>query len=120
MMIRSTDTSINSTPINISPADVSTLIEAGAALIDVREHQETSAGHAPGATVMPLQSFNPQMLPTDRPLIFICRSGARSMAVANAVAQMGFTTYNVVGGMGSWAAAGLPVVTEAGTPGRVL
>lgn len=108
------------TPINITPADVPSLIAAGASLIDVREHQETSAGHAPQAAFMPLQSFNPQLLPTDHPLIFICRSGARSAAVANAVAQMGLTTYNVIGGMGSWAAAGLPVVTESGTPGRVL
>lgn len=119
-MISTATTPVNGTPINISPADVSALTEAGAALIDVREHQETSAGHAPESAFMPLQSFNPAELPTDRPLIFICRSGARSMAVANAVAQMGLTAYNVVGGMGSWAAAGLPVVTEAGSPGRVL
>lgn len=119
-MISTATTSTVNAPINVSPADVAALVEAGAVLIDVREHQETAAGHAPGASFMPLQSFNPAGLPTDRPLIFICRSGARSMAVASAVAQMGLTAYNVVGGMGSWTTAGLPVVTEAGDAGRVL
>lgn len=107
-------------PILISPAEVGSLVEAGGLLIDVREHQETAAGHAPGATLMPLQSFQPQHLPVDRELIVICRSGARSMAAARALAQMGFSTYNVTGGMGAWAAMGLPVVAEDGTPGRVI
>lgn len=119
MISTATPSAVNA-PINVSPTEVAALVEDGAALIDVREHQETTAGHAPGASFMPLQSFNPADLPTDRPLIFICRSGARSMAVVNAVSQMGLTTYNVVGGMGSWAGAGLPVVTEAGDAGRVL
>ena len=109
-----------SAPTSISPTDVSVLVEAGAVLIDVREHQETAAGMAAEAVVMPLQSFDVQALPTDRPLILICRSGIRSMAAANALAGMGFTTYNVVGGMGAWAAAGLPVVAEDGSAGYLF
>lgn len=107
-------------PIQISPVQVSELVAAGAVFVDVREHQETTAGAAPDADFMPLQSFNVDALPTEKPLIFICRSGGRSMAAANALAQMGFTTYNVQGGMGAWAAAGLPVLAENGQPGRVL
>lgn len=107
-------------PINIAPVDVADLVARGAAFVDVREHQETTAGAAPGATFMPLQSFDVDALPKDTPLILICRSGGRSMAAANALAQMGFTTYNVQGGMGAWAASGLPVVAENGAPGRVL
>ena len=109
-----------SAPTSISPTDVSVLVEAGAVLIDVREHQEAAAGMAAEAVVMPLQSFDVQALPTDRPLILICRSGTRSMAAANALAGMGFTTYNVVGGMGAWAAAGLPVVAEDGSTGYLF
>jgi rhodanese-related sulfurtransferase len=33
---------------------------------------------------------------------------------------MGFTTYNVSGGMAAWQAAGLPIVTDDGGPGTVL
>ena len=104
---------------NITPAQVAALVDAGAAFVDVREHQETTAGSAPGAQFIPLQSFTLDSVPIDQPVILICRSGSRSGAVANALAQHGYTTYNVVGGMGAWAAAGLPVVAEDGTPGRV-
>ena len=99
---------------------VAELLDQGAALIDVREHQETAAGSAPRATFIPLQQFALDALPQGRPLVFICRSGSRSGAVARALADMGFTTYNVVGGMGAWAAAGYAVVAENGQPGRVL
>lgn len=107
-------------PINISPVDVADLVARGAVFVDVREHQETTAGAAPGANFMPLQSFDVDALPQGQPLVFICRSGGRSIAAANALSQMGYTTYNVQGGMGAWAASGLPVVAENGTPGRVL
>lgn len=103
----------------IRVTEVAPLVEAGALLIDVREHQETAAGKAPEVTCMPLQSFDVAELPSDVPLVLICRSGARSDAAAQALARMGFITYNVVGGMGAWAAAGLPVVAEDGTPGVI-
>jgi rhodanese-related sulfurtransferase len=104
----------------ISPLDVAGLVTAGAAFIDVREHQETAAGQAPGVQCLPLQSLTLDSVPTGRPLVLICRSGQRSDAVARALAVMGFTTYNVYGGMAAWAAAGLPVVTDDGSPGIVL
>lgn len=104
----------------IGVADVEGLVQAGAAFIDVREHQETAAGSAPGVQFIPLQSFTVDQVPADRALVLICRSGRRSDAVANALAGMGYQTYNVVGGMQAWAAAGLPVVAENGTPGTVI
>ena len=104
----------------IPASEVAALVDAGAAFIDVREHQETSAGKAPGVSCMPLQAFDVSQVPTDRPLVLICRTGRRSDAAANALAGMGFTTYNVVGGMTAWASAGLPVVAENGAAGVVL
>ena len=104
----------------IAVSQVAGLIDAGAAFIDVREHLETAAGKAPGVACMPMQAFNLDDVPTDVPLVFICRSGSRSDAVATALAGMGFTTYNVVGGMMAWAAAGLPVTAEDGSPGLVF
>ncbi len=115
----STGTMSTGTMTPIPATQVPALLDQGAALIDVREHQETAAGSAPGAIFIPLQQFSLDALPTDRPLIFICRSGSRSGAAAHALAEMGFTTYNVVGGMGSWSAAGFPVVAEDGRPGMV-
>ena len=104
----------------IQVSQVAGLIDAGAAFIDVREHLETSAGKAPGVECMPMQAFNLDDVRADVPLVFICRSGSRSDAVATALAGMGFTTYNVVGGMMAWAAAGLPVTAEDGSPGMVF
>ena len=104
----------------ISVNEVAALVAEGAAFIDVREHQETSAGAAPGTIHLPLQSLAVDQVPTGVPLVFICRSGRRSDSVASALAGMGYTTYNVVGGMQSWEAAGLPVIAENGAPGMVL
>jgi rhodanese-related sulfurtransferase len=110
----------NGSVTQITPAQVADLVAAGAAFIDVREHQETAAGKAPGVTCIPLQSFAVEAVPTGRDVVLICRSGRRSDAVASALAGMGFTTYNVSGGMAAWQAAGLPIVTDDGGPGTVL
>ena len=104
----------------ITPAQVADVVAAGAAFVDVREHQETAAGSAPGVQVIPLGSFTLDSVPIDAPVVLICRSGSRSDAVARALAQHGYTAYNVSGGMHAWQAAGLPVVAEDGTPGRVI
>lgn len=104
----------------IGVADVAALVETGAAFIDVREHQETAAGSAPGVSFIPLQTFTVDQVPAGCALVLICRSGRRSDAVANALAGMGYETYNVVGGMQAWAAAGLPVIAENGAPGTVI
>lgn len=105
---------------HVPVAQVASLVADGAVLIDVREHHETAAGRAPEALCMPMQSFNLDTLPGGAPLVFICRSGSRSDAVATALAGMGFTTYNVIGGMMAWHAAGLPMVAEDGTTGTVM
>jgi rhodanese-related sulfurtransferase len=104
----------------IRPTAVRPLVDGGATLIDVREIQETAAGHAPCATMNPLQSFDLGKVPADSPVVLICRSGARSNAAANALAQMGYTTFNVVGGMNAWRSAGLPIVSDNGADGIVL
>lgn len=105
---------------HIPVRDITELVDAGALLIDVREHRETAMGTAPGVTCMPMQSFDLDLLPADAALVFICHSGSRSDAVATALAGMGFTTYNVLGGMLAWVAAGLPILAEDGQPGTVL
>ncbi len=96
------------------------LTEAGAALLlDVREDDEWAAGRAPGAEHVPLASLQPGEVPTDRPVLALCRSGNRSGKAAQALAAAGVDVRNVTGGMKAWAAAGLPVVTAAGRPGTV-
>ncbi len=106
---------------DISPADALRAAEAGQVhLIDVREDDEWAAGHAALATHTPLGSLDPAAVPTDRPLVAVCRSGGRSGKAALALADAGRDVQNMVGGMNAWSASGLPVVREDGSAGEVI
>lgn len=98
------------------------LLEGGALLVDVREPEEWRAGRAPQALHVPLGELAARLaeLPVDRPLIMVCRSGARSDRAAAALVGLGFRASNLAGGMRAWQAAALPVVTDEGTPGIVV
>ena len=88
-------------------------------LLDVREDDEWEAGHAPAAQHMPLGSLDPGAVPTDRPVVAVCRSGNRSGKAAVLLAAAGVDVVNMTGGMTAWNAAGLPVVDAQGRPGQV-
>lgn len=88
-------------------------------LLDVREPDEWEAGHAPGATHVPLGDLDPAALPTDRPIVAVCRSGNRSGKAAETLSAAGLTVHNMAGGMNAWVAAGQPVVRDDGTSGSV-
>lgn len=98
------------------------LAAGGAVLLDVREDNEWQAGHAPNAVLLPMSRLQDEqhVIPRDRKIVAICRSGARSGRVTLALNQAGYDAVNVAGGMQQWAAAGLPVVTDAGTDGTVI
>ena len=55
-----------------------------------------------------------------RRIVAICRSGARSRTVAEALVGAGFDVVNVGGGMRAWEAADLPIETDDGSPGSVI
>ena len=94
---------------------------AGALLLDVREDHEWVAGHAPDALHMPMSNISQTApdLPTDRTIVCICHDGARSAAVADALARAGWDAANLTGGMEAWVAAGFRVVQEDGAAGTV-
>ncbi|WBB78397.1 rhodanese-like domain-containing protein [Micromonospora sp. WMMD882] len=92
-------------------------------LLDVREDDEWTAGHAPGARHLPMMELPARMaeVPTDVDVAVICRSGGRSAQVVGYLLNNGWEQVrNVEGGMRQWAAAGRPVTTDDGTPGRVV
>jgi rhodanese-related sulfurtransferase len=93
-------------------------VPVGAYLLDVREHEEWKAGHAPGAVHIPLGELGARYteLDTGRPLYVICRSGNRSGYAAHALADAGWQASNVSDGMMGWQAAGLPMTSDAGQP----
>jgi len=84
-------------------------------LIDVRRQTEWDEGHISQATYSFLGEMleSVQALPDDRPIVFQCRSGARS-AVACSIAQaLGVkNVINLEGGIVKWELEGFPVVTD--------
>jgi rhodanese-related sulfurtransferase len=84
--------------------------------VDVREQFEWDAGHFDQFTLNPLSTFDLAAIPTDKPIIFVCRSGNRSGQVCDALAEIRPDVYNLAGGMKSWLAAGLPMTSVTGSP----
>jgi rhodanese-related sulfurtransferase len=117
------------------PAEAHALMQAGAKLVDVRTQPELQfVGKVPGAAAIEWQTYpgnrpNPEFIallaatvPKETPVMFMCRSGARSHAAAEAAARAGWReAYNVLEGfegdkdaeqhrssVGGWRKAGLP------------
>jgi rhodanese-related sulfurtransferase len=117
------------------PAEADQLMREGAKLVDVRTKPELQyVGSIPGAIAVEWQTYpggkpNPEFLGQlesatrkDEPVMFICRSGARSHSAAEAAMRAGWKeTFNVLEGfegdkdaeghrgtVGGWRKAGLP------------
>ena len=90
------------------------LIEAGATVIDVREHDERDEGYIPGSRNVPyrlMRTCCPD-LPEDRPIVTICNSGPRAAIAASILRTRGLDARPVVdGGMNEWLARGATAVT---------
>lgn len=106
----------------ISPTEAAVRVQAGAFLLDVRNDDEWEAGHAPEAHYITLQHVPDRLseLPTDRPIIAVCRAGGRSLNAAKFLAEQNIVAANLTGGMQAWAAEGLEVIDANGTPGTVI
>ena len=104
---------------DITPGQALAAAETGAVLLDVREPDEWTRGHAPGAVHIPLADLDPARLDRHQPVIAICRSGNRSGKAADALTAAGILVHNMTGGMQAWQHEGLPVVRDDGTPGSI-
>jgi rhodanese-related sulfurtransferase len=106
----------------VGPEEGRALLQAGAALLDVREVDEWQAGHAPGAEFIPLGELAARAseLRPDRRVVTICRSGGRSERATWFLRGQGFDAVNLTGGMRAWAAAGFDVANDDGGPGTVI
>ena len=93
--------------------------ETAPKLIDVREMREFSAGHLPGAVNIPLADLPRRLaeLPLQFPLVFICRSGGRSLNAAAQAERAGAKSLaHLEGGMLAWAATCDPTMVVAPYP----
>jgi rhodanese-related sulfurtransferase len=95
----------------LDAADAAELIGGGQAFVlDVRENDEWTTGHIPGATHIPKDQVRARLdeLPKDADIVTVCRSGCRSGAVAKELSTLGFRVRNLEGGMLAWQHAGAP------------
>jgi rhodanese-related sulfurtransferase len=105
------------------PTVTPTEVTPEAYLLDVREPDEWTTGHAPGAHHLPMMEVPARMaeVPTDAEVVVVCRSGGRSGQVVSYLMGNGWDNVrNLDGGMQSWAAAGREMVSENGQPAHVL
>jgi rhodanese-related sulfurtransferase len=90
-------------------------------IVDVRYPNEWEAGHIDGATHIPADDLAERIDELDhrRPVVTVCRTGARSADAARLLREERFDAQNLEGGMQAWAAAGLPFKASDGQPGTV-
>ena len=91
-------------------------------LLDVREDDEWQAGHIDGAQHIPLGELGARLgeLPSGKTVVAVCRTGMRSGYAVDGLRQTGRSAENLEGGVVAWTRAGLPLIDDAGRPGRVI
>lgn len=100
----------------VTPAEARARLDAGARLIDIRSPAEFAREHVPGSLNIPQEQLASANLP-EGPLVFTCRSGARTGNCARQIAERAGPTAAVLqGGISAWAAAGLPVAVDRSRP----
>ena len=107
---------------HLSPSGAADLLKSHQALlVDVREADEHARERIPGAICLPLSSWDDSQL-AGAPLIFHCRSGARTSTSADRLARKaaGGECYIVEGGLDAWKKAGLPVEVDRRRPLEVM
>jgi glyoxylase-like metal-dependent hydrolase (beta-lactamase superfamily II)/rhodanese-related sulfurtransferase len=117
-------------PVELSVAGVPELASGWVAdhvqelfLLDVREPDEFTGevGHIHGAALLPLGTLEEQaaLLPRERPIVIVCRSGGRSGKAAQLLLDLGYPRVaSLKGGMLEWHAQG-GAVEYGAPPGHV-
>ncbi len=77
--------------------NIKTIYQNGAMVIDVRSTDEFRAGHFDGAVNIPLDTISGKvenLRQKQKPVILVCRSGARSGVATNILKNAGLDAYN--------------------------
>ncbi len=106
----------------VSLADAEQAIRDADVLLDVREADEYSAGHLPGAVRVSRGmlefklSSSPELSSRDLKIVLYCKTSGRAALAASALQDMGYLqVQSIGGGFDAWVAAGKPVV-KPGVP----
>lgn len=90
------------------------ITKADVQLVDVRTPAEFQQGHLVDALLIDFKAADfdalcAEKLDKSRPVAVYCRSGKRSAAAAQRLAAVGFTVYNLQGGILEWIGSGKPL-----------
>lgn len=109
----------------LTPAEALAAVSAGATMVDIRPaEQRDRDGRIPGAHVIPRNVLewrldphseycDPDVARPDVQVILVCDEGYQSSLAAATVRRFGLDATDVIGGVQSWAAAGLPLQRNA-------
>lgn len=78
-------------------ADFKALVQNGAIILDVRTPEEYNGGHIQGSMNIPVQVLQGKIADLKKkgkPIIAVCRSGARSGVAAGMLKNAGIEAYN--------------------------
>jgi rhodanese-related sulfurtransferase len=105
----------------ISPTAAQRLLQEGAILVDIREADERAREKVIGAYHLPLSRLDEAdlALHEGKPVIFHCKSGARTAGHAPRLAEKvagACEAFIIDGGLDAWKKAGLPVATDRRQP----
>ncbi len=110
--------------IELEPERVAALQQEDASLqlIDVREPYEREAGHIADSRHLELVRLSGEAatIERERPVVFYCRVGARSLMAAQAFRAAGYEAYSMAGGLRALGAGGPPALTRGRNRGGSL
>ena len=99
-------------PQNISVTDAFSMIQnEDVTILDVRNQYETiTDGKIANSQLIPVQVLDSYLdrLDNSKTILVYCRTGNRSAVASNILRIRGFNAVNVLGGINSWRANGLP------------
>ena len=98
----------------ISVNELTSFVENGSLVIDVREPDEYESGHIPGAILVPISTVlsSTNEFQSEETIYVVCRSGCRSMQACEMLHEVGISNVvNVAGGTMGWIALGNEIVT---------
>jgi len=106
---------LNGMAIEVTLNELADVIARGGFVLDVREDYEWEEGHVPNAHHIPMNDVANQLdkLDDGARIFVVCKSGRRSMTVANFLESQGYDVVSVAGGTDGWAESGRELSFEA-------
>lgn len=85
-------------------------------LVDVRTPEEFAMNHLDGAKNMDVNAVDfaesAKTIDKSKPVMVYCKSGGRSATATAILREMGYTVYELAGGILNWQSVGLPIASD--------